>query len=61
MQKGKLTQQERANLARCTADATREAYEREGEEGDFDDAARYLRDDASDAELREEYNKWVKN
>jgi len=35
------------------------AYEEEGIEGDFDDARRYLRDDASDEELRNEYVKWV--
>lgn len=50
---------ERKHMAADIADAMREAYEREGEEGDFEDAARYLRDDAGDAELDEEHSKWV--
>ena len=50
---------ERANLAYEIANAMREAYEEEGIEGDFDDAARYLRDDASDEELQAEKERWL--
>ena len=38
----------------------REAYEREGVEGDFDDARRYYRDDASEDEINADYDKWCK-
>jgi hypothetical protein len=39
-------------------EAMRVAYEAEGTEGDFADAARYLRDDVSDEQLQAEYDKW---
>jgi hypothetical protein len=45
-------------MAMQITEAMREAYEREGESGDFEDGQRYLRDDTSDEELREEYDKW---
>lgn len=57
----KYTQEQRAGLANAIIEAMREAYEAEGEEGDFEDGARYLRDDASDEELDAEYQKWVKH
>ena len=56
----KLTRVQRATMAAEVTEAMQEHYEAEGEEGDFDDAERYLRDDASDMELRAEHAKWVK-
>lgn len=41
-------------------EAMEEAYEREGIDGDFDDARRYYRDDASEAEINNDYDKWCK-
>ena len=55
-----LTRQERISYASQITEAMREAYEAEGETGDFEDGNRYLRDDASDEELLSEYHKWVK-
>lgn len=55
-----MTRQQRADMARLITDAQREVYEAEGEEGDFDDAHRYYRDDASEAELLEDHAKWCK-
>ncbi len=55
-----MTKQERANMAYEISEAMREAYEAEGEEGDFADAARYLRDDVSEAELLSEFARWCK-
>ena len=55
-----LTRNQRITMAVLTSEAMQEVYEAEGEEGDFDDARRYLRDDASDHELEYEYKKWVK-
>jgi hypothetical protein len=55
-----LTQQQRSNKASEIIEAMRTAYEEEGEEGDFDDGYRYLSQDASDAELEFEHDKWVK-
>jgi hypothetical protein len=54
-----LTKAERVAMARETIEAMRAAYEAEGEEGDFADGERYLRDDASDEELRDEFKKWT--
>lgn len=56
----KLTREQRQALAHKIIDAMREHYEEHGEEGDFDDGYRYLRDDASDDELRYEEEKWCK-
>lgn len=53
-----LTQQQRVGMASSIIEAMREAYEAEGEDGDFDDGLRYLRDDASDEELQTEHSKW---
>jgi hypothetical protein len=36
----------------------REDYEQHGEDGDFEDAYRYLRYDASDSELLAEEQRW---
>ena len=41
-------------------EAMREAYEREGVEGDFDDARRYYREDASNEEIDADFEKWCK-
>lgn len=38
--------------------AIKEAYDREGVEGDFDDARRYYREDASEAEIDSDFEKW---
>lgn len=56
----KLTWAQRATMAAEVIEAMQECYEAEGEEGDFGDGERYLRDDASDEELRAEHAKWVK-
>lgn len=42
-------------------EAMQEAYEREGVEGDFDDARRYYREDASEDEINSDYDKWCKS
>lgn len=57
--KQKLTKEQRDALATSTISAMADVYEAEGEEGDFDDGRRYLRDDASDEELLEEHAKWT--
>jgi hypothetical protein len=56
----KLTREQRQELAHKIIDAMREHYEEQGEEGDFDDGYRHLRDDASDDELRSEEERWCK-
>jgi hypothetical protein len=38
--------------------AMQAAYEREQVEGDFADARRYYRDDASEEEINSDYDKW---
>lgn len=53
-----LTLAQRVHKAQRIVEAMREAYEAEGVEGDFDDAERYLRDDASDQELLHEEERW---
>jgi len=55
-----LSREERVNLAHRIINAMRAHYEEHGEEGDFDDGYRHLRDDASDDELRYEEDKWCK-
>lgn len=40
--------------------AMREAYEAEGEEGDFEDGERALKEEYTDAELLYEEEKWCK-
>lgn len=42
-------------------DAMRKAYEEDGADGDFEGGFNYLLNDASDAEVEQEYKKWVKN
>ena len=54
-----LTKQERNWHAITIVDAMQEAYEEEGEEGDFDDARRHYREDASDEEILADLDKWV--
>lgn len=38
--------------------AMEDAYEEEGIDGDFADARRYYLDDASEAEINDDYDKW---
>lgn len=52
-----ITRDVRVGMARAIMDHAREVYEAEGTEGDFEDGERYLRDDASDAELQAEFDK----
>jgi hypothetical protein len=56
-----LSREERVDLAIRIINAMRTHYEEHGEEGDFDDGLRHLRDDASDDELRYEEERWCKN
>ena len=51
---------ERTRLASKIINAMQASYEEHGEEGDFADGERYLRDDASDTELLREEEKWCK-
>jgi hypothetical protein len=53
-----LTQDQRQELAHKITEAMREDYEQHGEDGDFEDAYRYLRYDASDSELLAEEQRW---
>jgi len=39
-------------------EAAAAAYEREGIDGDFDDARRYYLNDASEDEINSDYDKW---
>ena len=39
-------------------EAMEEAYKRENVDGDFADALRYYLDDATDAEIEADYQKW---
>lgn len=55
-----FTAAQRRDMARGIIDNMREAYERDGEEGDFEDGYRHLANDASDGELQYEYDKWCK-
>jgi hypothetical protein len=55
-----MDQDERASMAAEIAEAMKAKYQEWGETGDFVDGERYLRDEASDAELLQEYAKWVK-
>lgn len=55
----RLTLEQRRIMSSRIIEAMREHYEAHGETGDWADGERYLRDDASDAELREEYAKWL--
>ena len=56
-----FTRVQRISLALKVSDAMRVAYEEAGEEGDFEDGYRYLRDDSSDEELQAEFDKWCNN
>jgi len=55
-----LTQTQRNTMASEIIAAMQARYEEEGEEGDFADGLRYLSQDASDAELVFEHDKWCK-
>lgn len=55
-----LTREQRAELAQNIISAMQDSYDEHGEEGDFADGLRYLRDDASDSELLREESKWCK-
>lgn len=51
---------QRTALASKIINAMQASYEEHGEEGDFADGERYLRDDATDAELLAEEERWCK-
>lgn len=53
-----MTKAEKIN---AILEAMAEAYEREGVEGDFADARRYYRNDATQAEVDADYDKWSAN
>ena len=53
-----LTIAERVEKARRIIVAMQARYDEQGEEGDFADGERYLRDDAPDAELLSEEIRW---
>ena len=55
-----LTQQERNEIATRVACAMRDAYEADGEDGDFEGAFWYLANDVDDEELLDEEKKWCK-
>jgi len=55
-----LTQTQRRTMAEDIISAMREQYALTGEEGDFGDGLRYLANDAGDAELQYEHDKWCK-
>lgn len=48
----------RAEKINAILEAMEAAYEAEGVEGDFDDARRYYRIDATDAEVDADYDRW---
>jgi hypothetical protein len=48
----------KADMINAILRAMRAAYEKEGIEGDFADAYRYYRDEASLDELLADYEKW---
>ena len=54
-----LSPERRAVMASDIIHYMRETYEAEGENGDFEDGERYLRDDASEEELQAEHARWV--
>lgn len=53
-----MTKQEKIN---AILEAMQKSYEEWGEEGDFDDARRYYRDDAPMSEIDADYEKWCTN
>jgi len=55
-----LTKDQRYTMAEDIISAMRKRYEQEGEDGDFEDGFRHLSQDASDAELQYEHDKWCK-
>lgn len=55
-----LTSQQRAQMAEEIVGKMRAHYLEHGEDGDFSDALRHLRHDASEDELNDEYNRWAK-
>lgn len=55
-----LTRADRTRMAREITEAMEESYKKHGEDGDFADGERYLRNDTSEQELRSEYKKWCK-
>jgi hypothetical protein len=55
-----LTQTQRRTMAEDIISAMRDQYALTGEEGDFGDGLRYLANDAGDAELQYEHDKWCK-
>ena len=55
-----MNTEKRTQMGNAIVQAQQEAYEAQGVEGDWDDARRYYRDDASQAELIEDHVKWCK-
>ena len=53
-----LTTAQRKTMASAICSAMEDKYKEEGEEGDFEDAYRYLLQDAGDDELHYEHDKW---
>jgi hypothetical protein len=56
-----LSIQRRNEMAEEIVEAMRKHYEEQGEEGDFDDALRYYKQDADNLEIIADHHKWVKN
>lgn len=52
------TRMDKHSKINAILDAMQAAYEREGVEGDFEDARRYYRDDASEDEINSDFEKW---
>ena len=55
-----LTRQQRTKMAEEIVEQMRAHYQEHGEDGDFPDGLRYLRDEATDEELEYEHRRWVK-
>lgn len=53
-----MSQLSRAEMVNAIIDAMQTHYEANGEEGDFDDGRRYLMEDATLTEVRQEYSTW---
>ena len=55
------TRMDKHSKINAILDAMQAAYEREGVDGDFADAHRYYLNDASEAEINADYDKWCVN
>lgn len=54
-----LTPQRRADMVNAIINAMYTAHENNGEEGDVESAEHWLRNDASDTDIKNEYELWV--